>query len=189
MKKETEKLVKDVANLQPSMSSLTVDKINEKAPNPEPISEIKISLKERAKLEGALWLEPKKKLQPFGKLNPNWERQHAYDWEYVAGMFQPEVIGGKPSNEPKCFWFSKWAGDPDCLWEVPVNRKVYLPRMIALYLSGEKDTATGMESMKYHTFDYIQRPEPYWRSDEFTHQFQPTGTHYRGRFVPIGVFS
>jgi hypothetical protein len=188
MKRDNERLVKDVVSLQESMNSLSIDAVNERAPLPEE-QEIPPSLKQKALKEGAIWLEPKVKLQGFGKLKAEWKKHHAHDWEYVCGIFQPENIAGRPSMEPKTFWFCKWAGDPDCLWEVPVNRKVYLPRMVALHLSGERDPLTGMEAMKYHSFDYLQSPETYWRPDQFTHQFGPTGTHYRGRFVPIGVFA
>jgi len=188
MKTKKPDMVNEVLEMQESMSELTVDKISETAPKVE-ISEGLLSLKEKARREGAIWLEPKKKFPPIGKLKPEWEKTHAYDWEYVSGIFQGESNYGKSSMESECFWFCKWPGDPDCFWEVPANKKVYLPRMLALYLSGEKDPVTGLEAMKYHTFDYIQRPEPYWKTDDFTHQFQVTGTHYRGRFMPIGVFS
>jgi len=179
-------LIREVAELSTEMSKMNVDKINEIAPQAQE-TEVPLTAKQRAQAEGARYIEPKKKLQAFGTFKEEWRRKYNYDWEYVRGMFQSEVINGRSSTEPKCFWFSKWPGDPDCYWEIPVNVPVYVPRMIAYYLSGEKDTDTGMESMKYHTFDYIERPTPYWKSDEFTHQFAPTGTHYRGRFVPIGV--
>ncbi len=188
MKKDKEKLVQEVAGLQSEMSSLTLDKVNEIAPKAEEV-EVKVSMKDKAKAEGAKYIEPKKTLPPVGTLKPEWKKKRDYDWQYVKGMFQPDTSSGRATNEPKSFWFSKWAGDPDCWWEIPVNTPVYVPRMIAYYLSGEKDEDTGMESMKYHSFDYVQRPEPYWRTDDFTHQFSPTATHYRGRFVPMGVFS
>jgi hypothetical protein len=188
MKNDTQKLIKEVAEIAPEMSALTVDKISKTAPKAEE-AELKMTAKQKAEMEGAQWITPKKQLQAFGTLKNEWRRAREHDWEYVKGMFQPEVINGRSTSEPKCFWFSKWPGDPDCLWEVPVSVPVYLPRMIAYYLSGEKDPLTGMESMKYHTFDYIERPTTYWKADTFTHQFTPTNTHYRGRFVPIGAFS
>lgn len=187
MKKETLDLVKNVASMNASMTELTMDKISEKAPDAEP-SEIKLSTREIAKSEGCLYIEPKRKLPAIGALKPEWKSRHARDWEYVKGMFQSEVVNGHSSREPKKFWFAKWGGDPDCLWEVPVNTPVYLPRMIAHYLSGMKDEDTGLESMKFHTFDYVERPQQIQRPDEYTHEFQVTGTHYRGRFVPLGVF-
>ncbi len=188
MKKENEKLVREVAGLQSEMSSLTMDKVAETAPKAEE-AELKMTTKQKAELEGIRYITPKKQLQAFGVLKPEWKKFRDYDWQYVKGIFQGESINGRPSMEPKTFWFCKWAADPDCLWEVPVGVPVYLPRMVAYYLSGEKDEHTGMESMKYHTFDYLQRPTAHWRNDDFTHQFSPTNTVYRGRFVAIGSFS
>lgn len=188
MKKETEKLVRETASMSSSMSALTVDKINEIAPD-APDAEVRLSTKERAALEKVRYLEPTKVLQAIGKLKPEWKKIRDYDWEYVKGMFQGEVVNGVQSLEPKKFWFAKWPGDQDSYWEVPVGVPVYLPRMIAIYLAGERDKDTGMESMKYHTFDYLQRPEAYWKKDDFTHQFSAVSTVYRGRFVPMGVFS
>lgn len=184
IKKET---LQEIGSIQTEMSALTQDKIKEIAPAPVEI-ELKMSLKERAKLEGVLYIEPKRKMKPFGKLKPEWQQMHDNDWEYVKGVFQNESMNGRNSSEPIQFWFLKWAGDPDCLWEVPVNVPVYLPRMIAIHLSGERQS-TGIEAMKYHTFDYVQSPASAWQPDQFTHHFTPTGTHYRGKFVPIGAFS
>jgi hypothetical protein len=45
------------------------------------------------------------------------------------------------------------------------------------------------EVQKYHTFTYTEAPQTQWRADEFTHQFKVSGTHYRGKFRPIGAFS
>lgn len=188
MKKETEKLVRETASMSSGMSTLTVDKVNEIAPEAAE-TEIKLSVKERAKLENIRYIEPKRVLQAIGKLKPEWKKIRDYDWEYVKGMFQGEVINGVTSLEPKSFWFAKWPGDQDTFWEIPVGVPVYVPRMIAIYLSGEREKDTGMESMKYHTFDYLQRPESHLRKDDFTHQFSPVSTVYRGRFVPMGVFS
>jgi hypothetical protein len=183
-----EKLVKTLLENQEQMNALTVDKVAELAPAPVETVDVKALMREKAKQEGALFLEPKRKLQSVGKLAEKDRKMHAHDWEYVCGIFQPEVTGSRPSTEPYEFWFAKWPGDPDCLWSIPVNRKVYVPRMIALHLSGEKETFTGIETMKYHTFDYLQKPESHWRPDDFTHQFSPITTIYRGRFIAAGAF-
>lgn len=187
-KHKHDKLINAAANLSTEMSAMNVDTINEVAPKAEE-AEAQLTTKQKAAADGVRYIEPKKKLQAFGTLKAEWKKKRDHDWEYVLGMFQSEVINGRSSSEPKSFWHCKWPGDSDCWWEIPVNVPVYVPRMIAFYLSGEKDVDTGMESMKYHTFDYVERPTPYWKPDDFTHQFAPTGTHYRGRFVPIGVFS
>jgi len=173
-KKNKEDLVKSVINQQKEMSSLTVDEINK---TPEaPIEEVKLSKKEIAKMEGAHYIEPKRKLAPVGKLPEKLEKQHAHDWEYVKGVFENFEMSGEPVQ----FWYSKYPGDPDCLWEVPCDVPVYVPRMIAIHLENV---------MKYHKFDYIERDSRDWKSDQFTHLLKPIATHYRGKFRPIGAFA
>lgn len=175
MKKETqENLVKKTINAQEQMNALTVDKINKMAPAPEVDDEVPLTMKERAKLEGIQYITPKKSLQAFGKLPEKLKEDHARDWEYVKGMYENYVVSG----EPICFWYSKYPGDQDHLWEIPCNKPVYVPRMIAKHLE---------EVQKYHTFTYVETNAN--RPDEFTHQFAPTGTHYRGKFRAIGAFS
>ena len=175
--------VNSVLELQQDMNNLTVDKIAEIAP-PEAEKEIKISLKEIAKMEGIQYIEPVRKLQPFGILPEKWKSKHAHDWEYVKGMFDNEVAKGEPFR----FTFSKWPGDPDCMWEIPANRPVYVPRMIAKLLSGEKDEDSGIQAMNYHQFCHIEKAPQLWQKDDFTNQFTVTGTLSRGKFRAIGAF-
>lgn len=177
MNKKTESLVKSVVELHEDMNALTVDKINNTAPAPQEIEpQTKLSMREIAKMENIPYCEPVRKLGAFGTLPEKQKRDHERDWEYVKGIFENEVCRGEPIR----FWFSKYAGDPDCMWEIPANRPVYVPRMIALHLE---------TVMQYHTFDYIEKPSNIWRKDDFTHQFSTTGTFWRGKFRPIGAFA
>lgn len=185
MKKE---MVKEVLENQIAMNSLTVDKIAELAPEPTP-AELRLTAIQKAKAEGAIYIEPRKKLQAVGKLPEKYIKMHAHDWEYVVGIFQPETVGGVALTENFTFWFRKWPGDADCQWEIPVNRAVYVPRMIAQHLSGEKESFTGIETMKYHQFGMIEKATHEWRKDDFTHSFAPTGTQYRGQFMPLRKFA
>jgi hypothetical protein len=190
MKKDPTKLVKDIANLSADLSTLTQDKVNETAPKSEEYAEAKLTAKQIAARDGVRYIEPKKKL-PAGnneKLKPEWRSKRDRDWEYVLGIFHGEIVNNAPSREPKSFWYKKWAEDAFCWWEIPVEEPVYLPRMIALHLAGQKDEDTGIECMKYHTFDYKEAPVAYQRPDSFQYQFSTISTNYRGRFVPIGAF-
>ena len=135
-----------------------------------------ISLKERAKMEDILYIEPKRKMSAFGKLLECEKKAHAHDWEYVKGILENQIVEG----EPVSFWYCKYGGDHDCLWEIPCNRTVYLPRMIAKHLE---------EVMQYHTFGYVQRPDTEWTTDEWTHKFGVTGTKYRAKFRPTEAFA
>lgn len=177
MKKDkSEDLVKIVITQQEEMNDLTVDRINEMVPDAEPEIQTKVAAKEKAKLENALFIEPKRYLKAFGKLPDRLKKQHAHDWEYVKGIFENFEVPGETVK----FWFSWYPGDPDTYWEIPCNIAVCVPRMIAKHLE---------EVSKYHKFDYIQRPERQWHADEFTHHFAPTQTVYRSKFRPIGAFS
>jgi hypothetical protein len=167
--------VEQVLEMQQDMNALTVDKINETAPKAVEVEE-KVNYKKLAEKEGVQYIEPLRKLNAFGTLPDKQLKEHTRDWEYVKGVFENHVING----EPITFWYSKYAGDPDCLWQVPCNRPVYVPRMIATHLES---------CMQYHTFDYVQKPEQNWRKDDFTHNFTATNTFYRGKFRPIGAFA
>lgn len=185
MKKNSESLVKEVIEQQIDMNALTVDKISEIAPIREAVEEqTKMSTRELAKLEAIPYIEPLRKLPKLGTLPEKCKKDHARDWEYVKGIFENEVCRGEPIR----FSFCKWPGDHDCVWEVPANRPVYVPRMIAKHLSGEKDELTGIQCMEYHSFDHIQKTSQIWQKDDFTHQFSVTGTFSRGKFRALGAF-
>lgn len=177
MKKTHESLINQVDGIQRSMNSLTVDEVNSTAPKAAEPEPQEMSLKERAKREGARYIEPKRRLSPpLGKLPEKQKAEHARDWEYVKGIYENYVVSG----EPLTFNYVKYAGDADYMWEVPANTPVYVPRMIAKHLE---------DIQSYHTFDYIEKGSQYWHANEETHQFRVTGTHYRGKFRPIGAFA
>jgi hypothetical protein len=185
MKKTDKDLVEGVINMQKDMNELSVDKINEIAPKQEEkMPVVVLSKKEIAAMEGIQYVEPIRKFQAFGVLPEKWKKERDHDWEYVKGIYENEVVRGDPIR----FTFSKWPGDPDCMWEIPSNKPVYVPRMIAKLLSGEKDESTGIQAMQYHSFNHIARAEVNWQKDEFTHQFAATGTYSRGKFRAMGAF-
>ena len=176
MKKETQKLAEAAIGLQQNMNALTMDEIERQ--EPEALVQVQeMSMKERAKLEGAVYLEPKRRLSPpLGTLPDKQKKEHAHAWEYVKGMYENYVVNGEPLTFALCLY----AGDPDLLWEIPANVPVYIPRHVAKHLE---------EVQKYHTFNYLEVPTDRWHADEFTHQFGISGTHYRGKFRAIGAFS
>lgn len=166
--------IEEVVDLTQDLNDLTVDKISSAAPKEEPITQ-EMSLKERAKLEGALYIEGKKVFPPIGTLPDKWKKEHDRDWEYVKGIYENNISPG----ESLSFAFCKWPGDWDMQFTIPCNIPVYVPRMIAEHLE---------KGLAYHTFDYRQRPDHQWRVDDFTHKFSVVGTKYRGMFRPIGAF-
>jgi hypothetical protein len=180
MKKDSEKLVNAVADVQDNLNSLSVDAINEKAPCQEPEPQEK-SLEEIAKSEGALYIKPKRRLSPpLGCLNDcknpeKIKRQHARDWEYVKGVYENIAVPGEAIKFSLCLY----AGDPDYLWEIPCNVPVYVPRMVARHLESVQ---------QYHQFGHIEKPSKLQSVDEFTHELNVIGTSYRGKFRPMEAF-
>lgn len=179
MKKETESLVKEVATMGQQISQLTVEKINQLAPAPEE-TELRMTAKQIAASEGARYVEPKKRLPAFGILPEKQKKEHERAWEYVKGIYENYVVSGEPIE----FWYCEYPGDPDCLWSIPCNVPVYVPRMIAKHLE---------EVQKYHSFSRLEGsadPLPMMAGEvEAMKWFRPSGTHYRGKFRAIGVFS
>lgn len=173
MSKETKKLVKEVAEMT-DMSELTVDKINEtKVTEPEP--QTQLTNRELADSMGCRYIEPKRKLSAFGKLLPGEEKDHKRDWEYVKGIYENIEFVGEHIE----FWLCKYGGDPDCLWSIPANVPVFVPRMVAKHLE---------EVQKYHRFDYVDRNQPNLQHGDFDKTFKVLDTHYRGKFRPIEAF-
>lgn len=184
MKKETEKLVEGSLAVQENLNRMTVDEINRTAPLVEPTPQAE-SLEEIAKREGCLYIKPKRRLNPpLGSLdnckNPEKiKKEHARAWEYVKGIYENYVISGEAITFSLCLF----PGDADYLWEIPCNRVVYVPRMVAQHLE---------EVQKYHTFSQLattSEPSPMSMGDvDGMRWFRASGTHYRGKFRPVGAF-
>lgn len=167
-------LVEKVIENQKDMNALSVDKINEtKVVEPAPITEL--TSKQRASNEGVQYIEPLRKLKSFGILPEKLRAEHKRGWEYVKGILENFEV----NTEPVRFWFSWYPGDADSLWEVPCNKPVYVPRIIAKHLESVS---------KYHTFGYVEKASQAWRADDFTHNFAAVGVHYRSKFRPIEAF-
>ncbi len=180
MKKDTESLVKNVAEMSQGIAQMSVDKINELAPAAE-LAELQLTAKQKAATEGVRYIEPKRKFKGLGVLPEKLKKDHARAWEYVKGIYENYVVSGEPVE----FWHNgDFPGDPDCLWAIPCNVAVYVPRFIAKHLE---------ECQKYHTFTKLEGksdPTPMGSHEvEAMRWFSPSGTHYRGKFRSIGAFS
>lgn len=177
MKKDPVKVVEEVLTLNQQMNDLTMDAINDMAPEAkyqEP--EVQLSRKELAAQEGYFWIEPKRTLPAVGILPESQKKDHAHDWEYVRGIYENFVVAGEGVE----FWLCKYAGDKDCLWLIPANKPVYIPRMVAKHLE---------EVQKYHKFKYHVDNVSMGQASSGDHGFSPFETHYRGKFRAIGAFS
>lgn len=175
--KSAESLVERTNSIQENLGTMTVDQINVSAPKAEEKAPQELSLKEIAKREGVRYIEPKCRITaPMGKCPESLKAKRDHDWEYVKGIYENYVVTGEPIKFTLCLY----PGDPDYLWEVPANVPVYVPRMVAKHLE---------ECQAYHSFNYVEKNSLDWKPDQETHQFKVTGTHYRGKFRPIGAFS
>jgi hypothetical protein len=175
MKDKNEPLIKQVVSIDKSLNELTVDKVNETKPKEqETDTVIKLTTKERAKLEGIRYIEGKRLTPPLGVLPEKLRKEHAHDWEYVKGMFENQIIGGEGIK----FGFCKYPGDPDLLFDIPANVPVYVPRMIAKHL----------ESLEYHTFGFAPKLGKVVEGD-FMENFEVSGTKSRGKFRAIEAFA
>lgn len=180
MKKDIEGLVKNVAEMGEEISHMTVDKVNEMAPMPTE-KELRLTAKQKATDEGVPFIEPKRQFKAFTAVPEKFRRAHEHAWEYVKGIYENYVINGEPIE----FWYNgDLPGQPDCLWSIPCNKPVYIPRFLAKHLE---------ECQKYHSFSNVDgNSEPRAVAShevESMRWFAATGTHFRGRFRAIGAFS
>lgn len=151
-KKEIEKAAKSFEAFNESIESLTLDRMN-KAPKEEHEEQTKLSNREIQKMD-APYLKPTRSInskEPFNeKFRKDWER----DWEYVKCIAENlEIIGEHIET-----WTKKYPGDPAHFWKIPVNKPVYMPRILAKRLSEcqyhrlvMQDTSTNEEAgMTYY---------------------------------------
>lgn len=164
-------------SLTSSMDALTQEKIIETAPPPmEPEIQTKLTNRQLADQMNLRYIEPARKLAPLGKLPEYQKAEHAYMWEYVKGIYENYDFVG----ETLTFFLCLYPGDPDCLWHIPANVPVFVPRMVAKHLE---------ECQQYHTFKYKELPQNRKKELDFNDEFAVDQTHYRGKFRPIGAFA
>lgn len=164
-------------SLTKSMDMLDQETINKIAPKPdEPEPQTKLTSRQIADQMGIKYIEPTRKLPPLGKLPECEKAKHSSDWEYVKGIYENyDFIG-----ETLSFFLCLYPGDPDCLWQIPSNVPVFVPRMVARHLE---------ECQQFHTFKYEQKPTQQIQALDFDSEFTVEQTHYRGKFRAIGAFS
>jgi len=174
-KREQVNLVENMIENQRNLNEFNQERVNEVAPKPIESEPQELTLKQIAKNENVQYIEPKKQIKGLGILPDSLKKEHAFMWEYVKGIFENRAIVGETLK----FWLKLYPGDPDCLWEIPANRPVYVPRMVAKTID---------ETMIYHKFDYIQKDTSRMAKNNFAEEFSVVETVRRGEFRPIGAF-
>lgn len=120
-----------INSLEPA--SLTTDKPIETAPQTQ------IS-KKQIEMTDAPWIRPSKTFSSRAKPLPQLEADRKRAWEYVKVIAENKEIQGEMIE----FWLLKFPGDSHCYWQVPVNRPIYVPRMVAEHLASRNYTRWRM---------------------------------------------
>jgi hypothetical protein len=76
--------------------------------------------------------------------NEKYQKMHDYDWEYVKCKVENREI----INEDVETWTAKYGCDPAHLWRVPVNKPVWIPRLLASQLAQCKYNKIIMQEEK-----------------------------------------
>lgn len=126
--------------------------------NRKPVEEvdpvIKLSNREMQKMD-APYIKPVRSIsRPKGDKMPvywneKYQRIHDYDWEYVKCKVEnKEII----NDDVEC-WTCKYGCDPAHFWKVPVNKPVYIPRLLASQLAQCKYNKLIMQEEKIRSSD------------------------------------
>lgn len=124
-----EKIVRQVEDF----SNAVQDMRNAMNKTPEAVSERQMKVTSFQKqFPDALYLEPKHRIPTKGVRNSEKDKNKDYLHEYVVGIFESQLVGSKLT-----LWKDGLPGDDFCMWEIPVNRPVGIPRFLAQHLSKE----------------------------------------------------
>lgn len=121
-----EKVVRKTEDFEEAVRGM--NKAMEKVPAKEQEKQLQIS-EFKKKFPDARYLEPLKRVPTSGTRHPELEKQRDYMWEYVVGVFESVLVGGKLD-----FWLTGLPGDDYCWWSIPVNTPVGIPRFVAKHL-------------------------------------------------------
>lgn len=108
-----------------SVKALTVDHMN-KSVIPETEPQVKASNRELNKAD-APYIKPVRSINSKEPFNEKYREAHTEAWKYVKCVVENlEIIG----ETVEC-WTKKFPGDPAHFWKVPVNKPVYIPKLLA----------------------------------------------------------
>ena len=123
--KQLDKMQGEFDTFQENIESMTKDRLDA-APKIETEQQTKISNREAQKYD-APYIKPLRSInskEPFNeKYRKDWER----GWEYVKCIFENNEIIGEQIE----LWTKRFAGDPAHQWKLPVNKPVWVPRLVA----------------------------------------------------------
>ncbi len=130
----------------------------------------------KKKFPDALYIEPAVRIPTGAKPVEEMEKQRAYLWEYVVGVFESQFVG-----QVLDFFKDALPGDDFCRWRIPVNRTVAIPRFLAKHLQ------TGMSWKEMKPLGRDNPPQDFYEEEMMT-PFARFETKRRGTFHPINSY-
>jgi len=128
------------------------------------------------KFPDAKYVEPKHRIPTAGVKHEEWEKQRELLHEYVVGIFESQIIQGKIE-----FWLTGLPGDDYCLWSIPCNKPVGVPRFVGQHLS------KGLSWKEMKPLGRDNEPQSFYEEDMIT-PFTKFETKRRGTFHPINAY-
>jgi len=127
--KELAKTAEQFEAFDEKVKSMTLDRMN-KAPLEDFEPQTKMSTREQNKAD-ALYIKPIRSINSRERFDEKQRAAHTEAWRYVKCIVENyEIIG-----EPIEVWTKKFPGDSYHFWKVPVNKPIYIPKLLAEQLS------------------------------------------------------
>lgn len=130
----------------------------------------------KKKFPDARYLEPATRIPTGGIKHEEFEKQREYLTEYVVGIFESQLVVGSLD-----FYLTGLPGDDYCLWKIPVNKAIGIPRFVAQHLNKN----LNWKEMK--PLGRNQEPVAFEEQD-VTAPFHNFETKRRGTFHPINAY-
>jgi hypothetical protein len=145
--KELDKAQNDFDKFEENINSLTVDRMA-KVPLEEKDPQTKISTREANKAD-APYIKPFKSINSKEKANERFAELRRKSWEYVKVIVENNEIIGETIEA----WTKRWPGDNADFWKVPVNKPIYIPKLLAEQLAGCRYHRLVMQENTPTSFD------------------------------------
>ncbi len=137
--KELNKAQEQFDAFDKSVKEMTLDKMS-LAPERPQEEQTKMSGREQ-KAYDAPYIKPVRSINSKERFNEAYREEHKRAWEYVKVICENfEIIG-----EQIEMWTKKFAGDAADFWKIPVNKPIYVPRLVAKQIAACKYHRITME--------------------------------------------
>lgn len=150
--KELDKAIENIDRLSETVTNF--DPFSTNAPKLEQEEQTKLSNRE-VKNADAPYIKPLRSINSKEKFDEKYRKDWEKAWEYIKCVVENHEVVGEAVE----LWTKRFAGDPAHFWKIPVNKPVYIPRLLAEQLSKcnyhrlrmEDSTITSSDGMAtYH---------------------------------------